>query len=89
MTPVEFLLEKEAYSHIAVHIASVACKDLKQFLVLSNGTNVAMYFLAYFCVFKTMKVNKICVKFGIHKHPRHTSLRVSNNLRNRKIANAA
>ena len=89
MTPVEFLPEKEAYSHIAIHIASVANKDLKQFLVLSNGTNVAMYFLAYFCVFKTMNVNKIWVKFGIHKYQRDASLPVSNNLRNRKIANAA
>ena len=79
-------IEKEAYSHIVVHIASAANKDLKQFLVLSNGTDVAMYTLAYFHVFKTTNVNKIWVKFGIHERQRHTSLPVSRDLRNRKIA---
>ena len=61
-------IEKEAYSHIVVHIASAANKDLKQFLVLSNSTDVAMYTLAYFHVFKTTNVMKIWVKLGIHEH---------------------
>ena len=82
-------IEKEAYSHIAVHIASVAHKDLKQFLVLSNGTDVAMYTLVYFHLFKTTNVNKIWMKFGIHKRQRHSSLPISRDLRNRKIASAA
>ena len=30
-----------------------------------------MYNLAYFYVFKTINVNKIWVKFGIHKRRRH------------------
>ena len=61
-------IEKEPYFHIVVHIASAAHKDLKQFLVLSNSTDVAMYTLAYFHVFKTTSVMKIWVKFGIHEH---------------------
>ena len=60
-------IEKEPYSHIVVHIASAAHKDLKQFLVLLNDTDVAMYILAYFHVFKTTDVNKIWVTFGIHE----------------------
>ena len=64
-------IEKEAYSHIVVHIASAAHKDFKQFLVLSNDTDVAMYTLAYFHVFKTTNVKKIWVTFGIHERQRH------------------
>ena len=48
-------IEKEPYSHTVVHIASAAHKNLKQFLVLLNDTDVAMYILAYFHVFKTTK----------------------------------
>ena len=53
--------EKEAFSRIVLHIASAAKKDLKQFLVLSNDTDVVMYKLAYFYVFKRMNVNKIWI----------------------------
>ena len=84
-------IEKKAYSHIVLQrkIASAVEKDLKQFLVLSNDIDVAMYNLVYFHVFKTMNINKIWVKFGTHERQRHTSLPVSRNLRNRKIATAA
>ena len=64
-------IEKEAYSHIVVHITSAANKDFKQFLVLSNGTVVVMYTLAYLHVFKTTNVNKIWVKFGIRERQIH------------------
>ena len=37
---------KKAYSRIVLHIASAAKKDLKQFLVLLNDTDVVMYNLA-------------------------------------------
>ena len=60
-------IEKEANCHIAVHIVSAANKDMKQVLVLSNGTVVTIYTLVYFHVFKTTNVNKIWVKFGIHE----------------------
>ena len=65
-------IEKEAFSRIVLHIASAAKKYLKQFLVLSDDTDLAMYNLAYFHVFKTMNVNKIWVKFGTHERQRHT-----------------
>ena len=45
-------IEKEVFSRIVLHTASAANKDLKQFLVLSNDTDVGMYNLAYFYVFK-------------------------------------
>ena len=64
-------IEKEAYSHIALHIASAENKDLKQFLVLSNRTDVAMYILANCLGFKTTNVDKLWVKFGIDESPRH------------------
>ena len=35
-------IEKEAFSRIALHIARAAKKDLKQLLVQSNDTDVAM-----------------------------------------------
>ena len=54
-------IEKEAFSRIVLHIASAAKKDLKQFLVLSNDTDVVIYKLAYFYVFKRMNVNKIWI----------------------------
>ena len=56
-------MEKEAFSRVVLHIASAAKKGLKQFLVLLN--------LVYFHVFKTMNVNRTCVKFGIHECQRH------------------
>ena len=59
-------IEKEANFHI-VHIVSAANKDLKQVLVLSNGTVVTIYTLAYFHVYKTTNVNKMWVKFEIHE----------------------
>ena len=46
-------------------LPSAAKKCLKQFLVLSNDTDVVMYNLAYFYVF-----NKIWMKFGIHERQR-------------------
>ena len=64
-------IEKEAYYHMIVHIVSAANKDLKQVVVLSNRTDVAMGTLAYFHVFKTTNVNKIWVKFGIHERQRY------------------
>ena len=64
-------IEKEAFSRIVLHIAIAAKKDLKQFLVQSNDTDVVMCSLAYFYVFKTMNINKVCVKFGIHERKRH------------------
>ena len=42
-----------------VHIVSAANKDLKQVVVLSNGTDVVMDTLAYFHVFKTTNLNRI------------------------------
>ena len=74
------------FSHY-LHIASAAKKDMKQFLVLWNDTDVVMYNLTYFHVFKTMNVNKIRVMSGIHGRQRH--IPVSRDLRNRKIATAA
>ena len=59
-------IEKEANFHIK-HIVSAANKDLKQVLVLSNGTVVTIYTLAYFHVYKTTNVNKMWVKFEIHE----------------------
>ena len=56
-------MQKDAYSRIVLQIASAAKKDLKQFLVLSNGTDVVMDNWAYFPVFRTMNVNKIWAKF--------------------------
>ena len=44
---------------------------MKQFLVLSNDTDVAIYTLAYFHAFKTTTVRKIWVKFVIHERQRH------------------
>ena len=64
-------IEEETYSQIAVHIASAAHKDLKQFPVLSNDKDVVMCTLGYFHVFKTTNVNKIWVTFGIHERQRH------------------
>ena len=64
-------IEKEAYCLIVLHIASAVRKDLKEFLVVSNDTDVVMYNLAYFYMFKTMNVNKIWVKFGIHERQRY------------------
>ena len=64
-------IEEETYYQIVVHIASVAHKDLKQFLVLSNDKDVAMYTLGYFHVFKTTNVNKIWVAFEIHERQKH------------------
>ena len=57
-------MEKDAYSRIVLQIASAAKKDLKQFPVLSNDTDVVMYNLEYFPMFRTVNVNKIWVKFG-------------------------
>ena len=54
-----------------VHIVSAANKDLKQVVVLSNGTDVVMDTLAYFHVFKTTNLNRIWVKFEIHDRQRH------------------
>ena len=82
-------IEEEADSRIVLHIAYAAKKDVRQFLVLSNGTDVVMYNLAYYHVYKTMNVNKIWVKFGILEPQRHTSSPVSRDLRNRKITSAA
>ena len=58
-------IEEEAGSLIVLHIACAAKKDFKQFLVLTNDTDVVMHNLAYFYVYKTMNVNKIWVKFEI------------------------
>ena len=65
-------IEKEADSRIVLHNACAAKKDFKQFLVLSNDTDVVMYNSAYFHVYKTINVNKIWVKFGILERQRHT-----------------
>ena len=64
-------IEEEADSQIVLHTACAAKKDFRQFLVLSNDTDVVMYNLAYFHVYKTMNVNKIWVKFGILENQRH------------------
>ena len=58
-------IEEEEGSLIVLHIACAAKKDFKQFLVLTNDTDVVMHNLAYFYVYKTMNVNKIWVKFEI------------------------
>ena len=64
-------IEEEAGSLIVLHIACAAKKDFKQFLVLTNDTDVVMHNLAYFYVYKTMNVNKIWVKFEILERQRH------------------
>ena len=63
-------IEEEADSRIVLHTACAAKKDFRQFLVLSNDTDVVMYNLAYFHVYKTINVNKIWVKFGILERQR-------------------
>ena len=63
-------IEKEVFSRIVLYIVSAAKKDLKQFLVLSNDTDVVMFNLEYFHEFKTMNVNKIWIKFEIHERQR-------------------
>ena len=50
-------LEVEADSRIVLHIACAAKKDFKQFLVLSNDTDVVMYSLAYFHVYNECQQN--------------------------------
>ena len=64
-------IEEEADSWIVLHIACAAKKDFRQFLVLSNDTDVAICNLAYFHVYKTMSVNKIWAKFRILERQRH------------------
>ena len=66
-------IEEEVDSRIVIHIACAAKKDFKQLLVLSNDTDVVMYYLDYFHVYKTMNVNKIWVKFGILERQRRVS----------------
>ena len=66
-----YCIKQEADSRIVLHTACAAKKDFRQFLVLSNDTDVVMYNLAYFHVYKTMNVNKIWVKFGILENQRH------------------
>ena len=64
-------IEEEADCRIVLHIACAAKKDFRQFLVLSNDTDVVICNLAYFHVYKTMSVNKIWAKFGILGRQRH------------------
>ena len=64
-------IEEEADSRIVLHTACAAKKDFRQFLVLSNDTDVVMYNLAYFHVYRTTNVNKIWVKLGILERQRH------------------
>ena len=66
-------IEEEVDSRIVLHIACAAKKDFKQLLVLSNDTDVVMYYLDYFHVYKTMNVNKIWMKFGILERQRRVS----------------
>ena len=64
-------IEEGAGSRIVLHTTCAAKRDFRQFLVLSTDTDVVMYNLAYSHVYKTMNVDKIGVKFGIHEHQRH------------------
>ena len=64
-------IEEGAGSRIVLHTTCAAKRDFRQFLVLSTDTDVVMYNLAYSHVYKTMNVNKIGVKFGIHQYQRH------------------
>ena len=59
------------FSHCRTHCQ--CCKQRFEAIwnVLSNGTDVAMYTLAYFHVLKTTNVNKIWVNFGIQERQRH------------------
>ena len=66
-------IEEEVDSRIVLHIACAAKEDFKQLLVLSNDTDVVMYYLDYFHVYKTMNVNKIWMKFGILERQRRVS----------------
>ena len=82
-------IEKQAFSRIVLHIASAAKKDLKQLLVQSNDTDVAMYNLAYFCLQHNECQQNLGKIWNSWTQETYTSLPVSRDLRNRKIATAA
>ena len=48
-----------------LHVANARVEHFKIFLVLSNDSDVVIYFSAYFDKFKTKNVKKIGVKYGL------------------------
>ena len=64
-------MEEEADSRLNLHVANARAEGFKNFLVLSDDSDVVTYLSAYFDQFKTKNVEKIRVKYGLKKRKRH------------------
>ena len=63
---------EESDSRLILHVANTKAEDFKNFLVLSNDSDVVTYLSAYFDQFKTKNVEKVRVKCGLKERQRHT-----------------
>ena len=64
-------MEEETDSRLVLHVANAMAEVFKNFLVLSNDSDVVTYLSAYFDQFKTKNIEKMQVKYELKEHQWH------------------
>ena len=73
-------MKEDADSRLILQVANARAKGFKNFLVLSNDSDIVTYFSAYFNHFKTKPVEKIQGKYGLKQQQRQIQIHLSGDI---------